>query len=138
MFDWAYEYENDDYVTKIYEEEYKLDVDIPGIEGFEFHPDYFASYTNTYNLQSRSAPQPAKVTFSFFFDEEKVNYWLGKEARVYQQIDKMYQQTWESYVNEVMPLFQQFGQISETYDAKFKDIDEQLNVQLESTFTDNG
>ena len=57
---------------------------------------------------------------------------------MYSQIDKMYQQTWESYVNDVMPLIQQFGQISETYDAKFKDIDEQLNVQLESTFTDMG
>jgi len=48
----------------------------------------------------------------------------------------MYQQTWESYVNEVVPLFQQIGQISETYDSKFRDIDQQLEVQLEDSFGD--
>lgn len=47
------------------------------------------------------------VTFSFFFDEDKVNNWIEKEARMYSQIDKMYQQTWEAYLGEVGPLFQQ-------------------------------
>ena len=42
---------------------------------------------------------------------------------MYSQLDKMYQSTWEDYLGEVMPLFEQIGQISEDYDAKFKDID---------------
>jgi len=57
---------------------------------------------------------------------------------MYSQIDKMYQQTWESYANEVIPLFEQIGQISETYDSKFRSIDQDLMVQLDSTFTDMG
>jgi len=50
MFDWAYTYEDDEYVSKIYEQEYKFDLDIEGINGLEFHPDYWASFTTTYNL----------------------------------------------------------------------------------------
>jgi hypothetical protein len=57
---------------------------------------------------------------------------------MYSQVEKMYQQTWESYLGEVAPLFQQIGQISDEYDAKFKAIDENLIVQLDDTFTDMG
>ena len=34
------------------------------------------------------------MTFSFHFDEAEIQAWLEQEGRMYEQIDRMYQNTW--------------------------------------------
>ena len=76
------------------------------------------------------------VTFSFTFDEAAIQEWLEQEGRMYQQIDAMYQSTWEEYVQAMVPLWENMGAVNEQYKARFDELDVTLQYQIEDTFAD--
>lgn len=80
--------------------------------------------------------EPKNVTFSFHFDEQEVRDFLQKEETVYNALGMQYEDTWNNYVQEVMPLWQQIDVINQKYDAKFKELDADAEVQVRSTFAD--
>jgi hypothetical protein len=99
-----------------------------------------------YNLQEKFGmntmpvvlQEEVPVTFSFYFDPEAVNAWFEKEGQAYDMLNRMYVAEWENYAETVTPLWQEIAQVNEEFDARFRSIDADLEVQLESSFNDIG
>jgi len=90
------------------------------------------------NAMPLSLQEDGPVLFSFYFDTDLVNNWLDKEANNYDTLGRMYTAEWEAYAERVTPLWQQIDQVNQEFDARFRAIDADMEVQLESTFYDIG
>lgn len=73
-------------------------------------------YMNLASMEDAPAA-PKNITFSFFFDEAEVRSFLEKEEIVYNALGRQYEDTWNNYVNELMPLMQQVDTINQKYDG---------------------
>lgn len=69
------------------------------------------------------------VTYSFKFDEEKINAWLENEARMFEIIDNMYQEEMQSYMAS-------WDAINAEHMPKFAEIDERFKKQFDDLIFD--
>ena len=69
------------------------------------------------------------VTYSFFFDTERVNEWINKEVGNYDLIQRMYEAEIESYWNQVADFTRQ-------HHSNMRDLDRMTEDQLRDTASD--
>ena len=76
------------------------------------------------------------VTFSFHFDEAAIQAYFEQEAGMYEQIDRMYKSTWEDYIADATPLWEQVQTVNQYYKGEFERVDQTLETQATQTLAD--
>lgn len=69
------------------------------------------------------------VTYSFYFDTERVNEWINKEVGNYDLIQRMYEAEIESYWNQI-------AQFTESHHENMRELDRMTETQVEDTAHD--
>ena len=126
--------------------------EIKGQPLVDVFPDVKDWMLDNYNPEGRTAieafrmeeiPRPSlnlaegePVTFSFTYDEAEIMAYLEQEARMYEHIDAMRTETWEDYVADATPIWEQMGIMNQAYKREFERIDETLKLQIEQSAGD--
>jgi len=69
------------------------------------------------------------VTYEFYFDTDRVNYWIEKEVGNYDLIQRMYESEIESYWNQVR-------NFTEQHHHNMRDLDRMTEEQIQDTAGD--